>query len=116
MGNPNPSLSTRFQPGVSGNPGGRPKGKAISTWMVEFGEMSPTEFAKVRIKHLPMNGRIALARMRDAMGVTPRAVSSTNLIQDRTEGKISQPLEFLGPVPLNITLSDDRGADAPSPP
>jgi hypothetical protein len=105
-----------FPVGVSGNPGGRPKGKAISTWMAEFGEMTPAEFSRVKIKNLPMNGRIALARLRDAMGSRPGAVSSTSLIQDRTEGKVSQPLNFLGPVPLNITLSDDRGADAPSPP
>lgn len=104
-----------FPPGVSGNPGGRPKGKSISHWMTEFGEMTPTEFAKVRIKQLPMNGQIALARMRAAMQVRG-GERSTEIVQDRTEGKVSQPLAFLGPVPLNITLSDDRGADAPSPP
>lgn len=43
MGNPNPNLSTRFQPGVSGNPSGRPKGTMKDYLRRKLIEMSDEE-------------------------------------------------------------------------
>lgn len=78
-----------FPKGVCPNPGGQPKGKRISTWMAELGEMAPSEWPKIE-KTLPANGLIALARIKAAMG--KGGEKSTEIIQDRTEGKVVQPV------------------------
>lgn len=81
--------------------------------MLEFGEMTPDEIKRIPADKLPVNARIALARIRAALKAAG-GESSTNIILDRTEGKVVQVIS--GPdgsaVPLNITLSDDRGGDA----
>lgn len=80
---------TAWKPGVCPNPGGQPKGKRVSTWMAELGEMTPAQLAKVS-PSLPVNGKIALARIQSAMG--RGGEKSTEMILDRTEGKVVQPL------------------------
>ena len=72
-----------FPQGVSGNPGGAPKGKRISTWMLELGQLTELPDPDT----LPINGRIASARIMSAM--EPGGERSTELILDRTEGKLT---------------------------
>ncbi len=86
--NPNPippPIEHRFKPG---NPGGSaPRGKRISTWMAEFGEMPPSKWpSKDRLKKMPANASIAMARIRKA--ATKDGLRDTELVLDRTEGAV----------------------------
>lgn len=93
-----------WQPGQSGNPGGAPKGKRISTWMAEFGEMSEAQLRKINKSTLPMNGKIALGRLRAAASNRKDANAATETILERTEGKVTQPLAGNDGQPLTIQV------------
>lgn len=88
--NPNPlppPIETRWKPGVSANPGGVPKGKRISTWMAEFGEMTPSKWpSKKQLAKMPANASIAMARIRKS--ATASGLRDTELVLDRTEGAV----------------------------
>lgn len=101
---------TAFKPGQSGNPGGAPRGKRISTWMAEFGEMSEAQIEKLDRAKLPQNALIALARIKAAKAEA--GTRDADCIMDRTEGKVAQPMELGGPEggPLRFTLSLGDGA------
>lgn len=104
VGRGHPPKEHQFKPGVSGNPGGVPKGKRISTWMAELGEMSEAELRKIARK-LPVNGKIALARMRAAMNPgSKQGNGATEMILDRTEGKVAQKLEGGDGGPLVVQV------------
>jgi hypothetical protein len=79
----NPPKDHQFKPGRSGNPGGVAGGKKVSTWLIELGQLAELPDADT----LPINGRIALARINDAL--QPGGDRSTALILDRTEGKLT---------------------------
>ena len=73
-----------FPPGVSGNPGGVPKGKRIATWLAEFGEMSESQWPvenSDRYKALPANAQIALARLRDALNHDKLALANSEYVE-----------------------------------
>ena len=76
-----------WRPGVCTNPGGAPKGKRISTWMMELGQMRPDEWAKLE-PTLPANGLIALARIRRALA--EEGDRAAEILLDRTEGSVTQ--------------------------
>ena len=78
-----PPKDHQFKPGQSGNPGGVAGGKKVSTWLIELGQLAELPDADA----LPINGRIALARINDAL--QPGGDRSTALILDRTEGKLT---------------------------
>ena len=88
--------SKPFPKGVSGNPGGAPKGKRISTWMLELGQLAELPDPDT----LPINGRIALARIEAAM--LDHGERSTEIILDRTEGKLSD-IKLVSPVAPEMT-------------
>ena len=101
-----------WQPGVSGNPGGAPKGKRISTWMVELGQLTQTQLKKAE-RGLPVNGKIALARIRAAMNAgSKQGNGATEIILDRTEGKVVQKLEGSdgGPLVVQVVSYAAKGA------
>lgn len=102
-----------WQPGQSGNPGGVPKGKRISTWMAEFGEMSEAQLRKIKKSTLPMNGKIALGRLRAAASLRKDANAATETILERTEGKVTQPLGDPGGGPLTVQIVN-YGAPKPA--
>lgn len=97
-------IGTPWQPGQSGNPGGAPRGKRISTWMAEFGEMSEAQLRKIKKSTLPMNGRIALGRLRAAASNRKDANAATETVLERTEGKVTQPLAGEGDGPLTVQI------------
>ncbi|MDE2107008.1 MAG: hypothetical protein KGL39_57910 [Patescibacteria group bacterium] len=84
-----PPVEHRFQKGVAANPGGVPKGKRISTYMAEYGEMDPADWPdeKDASKKLSANARIALARLRRA--AREEGIRDAELILDRTEGAVA---------------------------
>ncbi len=73
--------------------------------------MSIAELNKLDEPALPVNAKIALARVRDAMG--PAGDRSTDTILDRTEGKVPQGVELGapggGPVRFTLGLGDGQG-------
>lgn len=98
----NPPKAHQFKPGQSGNPGGVAGGKKVSTWLIELGQLAELPDADT----LPINGRIALARINDAL--QPGGDRSTALILDRTEGKLTdiKPLPPAAPE-----ISPERRAE-----
>lgn len=82
------NLMPPWPPGVDQNPGGKARGKRISTWMVELGQMDNLPEADV----LPVNGRIALNLIKKAL--SKFCEHATDILLDRTEGKQSQPITF----------------------
>ena len=84
-------------------------GKRISTWLVELGQLSELPDPDT----LPINGRIALARIEDAMGA--RGERATEIILDRTEGKLKpedKPDEEKG-EPMEIIITHVDGTHKP---
>ncbi len=84
MDKPIKVIGKPFAPGVSGNPGGQPKGKRIDTWIAEFGQMDPAEWPadnSKAVKDLPANARIALARLRDALGRDKLALANSEYVE-----------------------------------
>jgi hypothetical protein len=103
-----PPKEHRWKPGVSPNPGGAPKGKRVSTWMLELGNMSEAdleaylvkEFGSDNERNLPMNARLALRCIRDGMAEGAKnANGALDTYQDRTEGKVAQVHKMAGGNP-----------------
>ncbi len=61
MANPNPSPATRFKPGRSGNPAGRPKGRTLGARLCEL--LEATSFPGVEI---PEGKTLGVSRILDA--------------------------------------------------
>lgn len=80
----------KFKPGQSGNPGGRPKKKPI-TEMYEAILNDPEEIAKIRASVVK-----ALVKGNMAMVLQLREMT------DRTEGKVTQPIE----ADITVNLAD----------
>ena len=88
--------ANQFKPGQSGNPAGAAKGKRISTWMLELGQMDKLPDPGT----LPINGQIALARVRASLRDDESyANGATEIILDRTEGPLKQVVQLSG---LNV--------------
>ncbi len=71
-----------------GNPGGSaPKGKRISTYMAQYGDLPPSKWPTAKqLEKLPANASIALARLKKARRYD--GIRDTELILDRTEGAV----------------------------
>jgi len=89
MANPNPSPATRFKPGESANPGGRPKWAKISEAMRRFGDAGSVPNNPKTVAE-----QLAAAAIRRARTKSDRALE---LVMDRTEGKVPQAHEVSGP-------------------
>lgn len=76
--------------GVSPNPGGAPRGKRISTWLVELGQLPPSEWPDPA--RLPANAQIAMARLKRAMGEDGERAAE--IVLDRTEGGVNRTLHL----------------------
>ena len=110
-----PSIGTRtqFQPGCSGNPGGRPR-KDISE---AYERLAVQEYPRDR-QGRTYAERLAEAQFQAAIGGSTRAARE---ITDRLEGKPMQRLELdsteQAPITLNLTVEftdppDDEEAKA----
>ena len=84
-----------FEPGVSGNPGGMAKGKKVSTWMTEFGEMGEENWlieGTEEYKSLPGNARIALARLRCAVERDKLGLANAQYVEPRQANSTILPI------------------------
>jgi len=108
----NPNLEKgaphRFKPGVSGNPGGRPKKRPISERYEELAELELPE--KERIKHgLPEGATyedaLAMVRFKAALDGKPDAARE---IREAIEGKTGPRQETInrGPVEIAVVFED----------
>ena len=107
-GNRNPSPVTRFVPGQSGNPGGRPKGESFASVL--------RELLETQHKKAP-NWRYAVV----ARAVTMAEAGDMDAIKwiaDRTDGKVTDKLEQSGRVEVEVTYSrrDPHQPGAAGPP
>ncbi len=93
-GHPLPA-DTLWKPGVSANPGGAPKGKRVSTWLAEFGNMTDEDLAwwESHPAKLTQNAQIALAQLRrakDQLDGLPAAMWAA----DRVEGGVDRTVHL----------------------
>jgi hypothetical protein len=80
VANPNPSPRTRFQPGQSANPGGRPK-QTVSARLRELLDERAGKPTKVQTKR----DEIALAIFEEALARDHKFIET---LLERTEGKV----------------------------
>jgi hypothetical protein len=98
-GNPNPSPVTRFVPGQSGNPGGRPAGESFASILREALEADHKKAPSWR--HALVVKAVAMAASGD--------LDALKWIADRTDGKVKDQLEQSGEVRhvIHVTYVDE---------
>lgn len=98
-------IGRRFQPGQSGNPGGRPKKRLIDDLLEELLEQNDSEVAKT----------IAAALIKKARKGDVKAIQ---LAAERTQGKAKQAVEVGGPgggpIPVQVISKIPRPQRDPS--
>ena len=89
----------QWQPGQSGNPGGRPKGTSLTSVLRELLDQIPKgDTAKLK-------ERIVKALLDKALRGDTRAL---DIIFDRTDGKVSLPLEVTEVQRIEYVPAKDR--------
>ena len=86
MANPNPSPATRWKPGQSGNPSGRPAGESFTTILraaLEAGHKKAPSW-----RHALVAKAVLMAAAGD--------LDAMKWIADRTDGKVKDHLELTG--------------------
>ena len=83
--------SKMFRPGKSGNPGGAVPGRRISSYLVEFGQMSPEDWPDPA--NLPANARIAISQLRRAMSEED-GLPAAQWAADRVEGGVDRTIRL----------------------
>ncbi|GAB3889939.1 hypothetical protein GCM10028803_00490 [Larkinella knui] len=117
---PFPNDDTKFQPGQSGNPGGRPVGH-ITTFLKEFGNASDIEFTIIKTDvegtvkksssklstgdRQTINQAIAARLLQLALNGDLKAIKE---VLNRTEGRVPQPIN-LGGQKDNPLLTAESG-------
>jgi hypothetical protein len=110
------NLRPRWKPGESGNPGGRPKGKSMSSHLQAWGDMTPTEAAElcaVYAKQLREFGdkltlkEIATLRMWVSQ-ISEPSPSMMGLIFDRTDGPVKTESANSHDITVRV-IREDRG-------
>ncbi len=94
----------RWKPGESGNPGGQARGKKVSTWLAEFGQMDPSDLPDPKSGKLPINARIALARLRKAC--TDEGLADAAWATDRVEGGVDRTVHLTHKQEPTMSLED----------
>ena len=89
----NPPVETRFKPGQSGNPGGRPKGRSLTARLREL-----LEKGEINGKPIP-GGRQVADLVVEAMVKGAIKGNSKLIVEvlDRNDGKVPEKHEHMGP-------------------
>lgn len=105
-----PPLETRFQPGQSGNPGGRVKGswsvrKALQRKLAAHFECDPDQLGRSAID-------LADLAIQAALGQTELSKGQREMLAwavENAEGKLSQHHQVDGAVPVKRVILEPRG-------
>jgi len=109
-----PPPEHRFQPGVSGNPSGRPKvDRYVSTAIAELQDMPGATveavikaFKKARGSRLCGADHKAIALFRSESAASERSqVGAINVALDRLEGKVAQHVDVSGGLDLASVIA-----------
>lgn len=90
-----------FKPGESGNPGGRPKGKSLTAVLRELLNQIPQGDNK------ELKEAVVKALIKKALTGDTRAL---DIIFDRTDGKVSLPLEVTEIQKIEYVPAGDKDA------
>lgn len=82
-----PPKQHQFRPGVSGNPGGRPRGRSLVNILREIGAEEDPDTRQTRLEQL---GRALYAKAING------DVAAAQFIAERTEGKVKDVLKLEG--------------------
>lgn len=95
--NPNPSPATRFEPGTSGNPGGRPKGESFQAVL--------RDLLEEKHRKAPDWRYAIAARMIDL--AAKGDLDAAKWIADRTDGRVKdeKTVEHGGKVEIEVTYT-----------
>ncbi len=97
-----------WKPGVSANPGGAPKGKRITTWLAEFGEMPRSDWpTDEQLQKMPANASIAIAQLRratDQIDGLPAAAWAA----DRVEGGVDRTVHLTHKQDAPMSIEDAK--------
>lgn len=102
MANPNPSPVTRWKPGQSANPGGRPAGESFAAILREALEAEHKKAPSWR--HALVVKAVAMAAAGD--------LDALKWIADRTDGKVKDQVEQSGEVHhvIHVIYADESVA------
>ena len=101
-------VSVLWPKGVSGNPGGAPKGKRISTWLAEYGDMDLSDDEirdKLARPGLTRNARAALAQLLRA-GDPVDGLPAAAWAADRVEGGVDRTVHLTHKQEPTMSLED----------
>lgn len=98
--------STLWPKGISQNPGGAPKGKRITTWLAEFGEMTRAEWPTAeQLQKMPANASIAIAQLLRAQDPTD-GLPAAAWAADRVEGGVDRTVHLTHKQEPTMSLED----------
>ena len=107
----------RFKKGMSGNPKGKPKGISITQYLRELSEQEIDMAIKdaagrtVRVERHTRAKALAMRILDLAMKGSERAASKyMEIILERVEGKVTQPVEVKSRIDLSKLTKDDLEA------
>lgn len=101
-------VSVVWPKGVSANPGGAPKGKRITSWLAEFGEMPSEDWPQPgtpAYRRLPGNATIALAQLRRAQDQAD-GLPAAAWAADRVEGGVDRTVHLTHKQEPTMSLED----------
>lgn len=100
-GNPNPNKSTRFKPGQSGNPKGRPKGTlSLTDVLRQLGEIEDVEIRRGEPK---ISRKEALGHKLWNMALSGKS-EIARYIYDRLDGKPTQEIKVHNDTPIDAAV------------
>ena len=97
-----------WKPGASANPGGAPKGKRLTTWLAEFGNMNPKDWpTDDQLADLPAFAGIAIAQLRRAQDQAD-GLPAAMWAADRIEGGVDRTVHLTHKQEPTMSVEEAR--------